>query len=198
MDHVKPVLEYLDDELSKFPVMTSLERKIRIPKVYAASGLVLVGGILLVLNLGGVLISNLIGFLYPAYASFEALETITAKDDQLWLTYWIIFSFFSVIEVFPDSLLSWFPFYFLLKSVFLVWCYAPQTQGARLLYQGFVRPVLLTLQGHMNEIQDDPKKFARNVTSAAADRLNQVKATLDQKREDLADEIDEALPAKDE
>ena len=193
MEHIKPALDYLDDELSQFPFIKDLEKKTGVPKVYLTSGLVLVASLLLVLNFGGVLISNLIGFVYPAYASFEALETVTAVDDQLWLTYWIVFSFFSVIEVFSDSLLGWFPFYFLLKSVFLIWCYAPQTRGASLIYQGFIRPVLISFRGHVDQLKEDPKKFAKNVTSAAADRLNQVKASLDQERKEseLEDESKE-------
>ena len=32
-------------------------------------------------------------FVYPAYRSFKALESGSAKNDIRWLTYWIVFGF---------------------------------------------------------------------------------------------------------
>ncbi len=40
--------------------------------------------------------SDLIGFLYPVYASIKAIESPAEDDDTLWLTYWLVFSFFKV------------------------------------------------------------------------------------------------------
>ncbi len=36
-------------------------------------------------------------------------------DDTQWLTYWVVYAAFGIIEYFTDLLLSWIPFYFLLK-----------------------------------------------------------------------------------
>ena len=42
-------------------------------------------------------------FLYPAYWSIKALETSDLKDDRKWLTYWVVFAFFSVLEYFSGQ-----------------------------------------------------------------------------------------------
>ena len=39
-------------------------------------------------------------FAYPAYCSIKALETLNEQDDKKWLTYWVVFAFFSVLEFF--------------------------------------------------------------------------------------------------
>jgi receptor expression-enhancing protein 5/6 len=61
------------------------------------------------------LFCNIIGFLYPAYRSIKALESPNKEDDTKWLTYWVVFALFSVIEYFSNILLHWFPFYWLFK-----------------------------------------------------------------------------------
>ena len=56
-----------------------------------------------------------IGFVYPAYCSVRALESRSKDDDTQWLTYWVVFALFSVIEFFSDILVGWVPFYWLTK-----------------------------------------------------------------------------------
>lgn len=50
-----------------------------------------------------------------AVDSCKAIESADKDDDTLWLTYWVVFAFFGVIEYFTDILLWWIPFYFFLK-----------------------------------------------------------------------------------
>lgn len=72
--------------------------------------------------------SNLIGFVYPAYMSFKAIESEDKNDDTMWLTYWVVYSFFTIIEGFADVLLFWIPFYYAAKLAFLFWLFLPMTQ----------------------------------------------------------------------
>ena len=50
-----------------------------------------------------------------AVDSCKAIESVDKDDDTMWLTYWVVFAFFGVIEYFTDILLWWIPFYFFLK-----------------------------------------------------------------------------------
>ena len=46
------------------------------------------------------IVSLLVGTIYPAYKSFKAIESKEKDDDTQWLIYWVVFAFFSVIEIF--------------------------------------------------------------------------------------------------
>ena len=46
----------------------------------------------------------------------KAIESVNKEDDTQWLTYWVVFSVFSIAEFFIDLLLSWIPLYFFLKA----------------------------------------------------------------------------------
>ena len=84
MDKVQDALSQLDKELSKFPALVQLEKQTKVPKAYMVAG---VGGLLILLvflNIAGRLITNLLGFLYPAYASFKAIESLNKEDDVQW------------------------------------------------------------------------------------------------------------------
>ena len=62
----------IDDELNKVPMAVDLEQKIGVPKALVVCGVSAVVGILIFFNIMGNLLTNIIGFVYPAYASFKA------------------------------------------------------------------------------------------------------------------------------
>ncbi len=68
----------------------------------------------------------MIGWGFPAYLSFKALESPGHDDDVQWLTYWTIFGFFSFAEGFAlRALLYYFPWYFSFKTLFILWLQLP-------------------------------------------------------------------------
>lgn len=58
------------------------------------------------------------------------------------MMYWIVFAFFTCIETFTDIFLSWFPFYYEVKVVIVLWLLSPATKGSSTLYRKFVHPML--------------------------------------------------------
>jgi receptor expression-enhancing protein 5/6 len=42
-------------------------------------------------------------FAYPAYCSIRALESTMKDDDTQWLTYWVVFAAFSLVEYFTGK-----------------------------------------------------------------------------------------------
>uniref|UniRef100_A0A915LEF5 Receptor expression-enhancing protein n=1 Tax=Meloidogyne javanica TaxID=6303 RepID=A0A915LEF5_MELJA len=81
----------------------------------------------------------------------HAIESHTKEDDTQWLTYWVVFALLNIIEFFSDSILYYFPFYYLLKCIFLLWLYMPSTLGALLIYDRLIRPFHLQYQAQIEE-----------------------------------------------
>ncbi len=90
--------------------------------------------------MGGMkLISDLIAFLYPAYMSFKAIDSADPVDDMQWLTYWVVFAAFSILENVASFLILWIPMYYMIKIGFFVWLYHPKFMAAGLVYKNFVK-----------------------------------------------------------
>jgi receptor expression-enhancing protein 5/6 len=86
------------------------------------------------------MIVNFAGFGYPAYMSFKAIESAGEEDDKQWLTYWVVFAFFNLIETITDVLQNWIPGYFYLKLVGLVLLFHPETKYASVVYDKVIKP----------------------------------------------------------
>lgn len=84
----------------------------------------------------------LFGMLYPAYASYKAVKTKNIREYVRWMMYWIVFALFMAAETITDIFLPWLPFYYELKTAFVLWLLSPYTRGAGLLYRRFVHPTL--------------------------------------------------------
>ncbi|CEP17641.1 hypothetical protein [Parasitella parasitica] len=143
---LKEVLATLDTQLSQFKYANEFEQKTGVPKSYVALGAAGIAFLMVFFNLAGQLLTNAISWVYPAYASFKAIETPDKADDKQWLTYWTVIGFIQMIEYFSDILLFWFPFYYLFKTLVVLYLALPQFRGAETLYIRFLRPYLLNAQ----------------------------------------------------
>ncbi|TFK22047.1 hypothetical protein FA15DRAFT_52509 [Coprinopsis marcescibilis] len=133
----------LDKELTKYPVLTTIEQKTQIPKAYAVIGALFLLITLHTFNALAAPISNLVGWGLPAYLSFKAIESPSPHDDVQWLTYWVVFGFFNFLESFALRLVLYYvPWYFAFKSVFIVWLQLPAFRGAQTAYFSVLKPVL--------------------------------------------------------
>jgi len=134
--------DHLDRELSKNAVLRDFEAKTKVPKVPIVLASAFIFFILIFFNLGGELITDLVAWAYPAYASFKVLESPGLKDATQWLTYWTLFGFIKVLEFFLDTLLYWIPLWFVIKTVFLFWLILPQYRGAEVIHNTVLRGFL--------------------------------------------------------
>lgn len=98
------------------------------------------------------LVILLFGTLYPAYASYKAVRTKNVKEYVKWMMYWIVFALFCSIETFSDVFLSWMPFYYELKIIFVLWMLSPMTQGSSFLFKKFVHPQLARREKDIDEM----------------------------------------------
>jgi len=149
-----------------------IEKSTGVKRVYIAQGIFGLISIYMIFGYFAEFICNAIGFVYPAYASIVALESSHKDDDTKWLTYWVVFAFFSVVEFFSDIIFSWFPFYWLAKVVFLIWCFMPiQNNGAMYIYSRFIRPVFLKNRQNINEKLSSAVDTASGIAKKAYDEV---------------------------
>ncbi|KAF9581241.1 ER membrane protein DP1/Yop1 [Lunasporangiospora selenospora] len=156
----------LDKELSKIPQLNQFQAATGVPKTYLAIGSGAFFFLMIFFNFAGQLFSNLLGWVYPAYRSFKALETPEKEDDKQWLTYWCVYGFVSILESFTDVLLYWFPFYFFLKTVFLLWLMIPSFNGAVIIYTRVLRPFLVQ---HKSDIDASYQNLKAKVSAVASE-----------------------------
>ncbi|KAF9137050.1 ER membrane protein DP1/Yop1 [Mortierella sp. GBA39] len=151
----------LDKELSKIPQLNQFQAATGVPKTYLALG----GGAFFItmifFNFAGKLLSNILGWVYPSYRSFKALESQGQDDDKQWAVY----GFVSILESFTDVLLYWFPFYFFLKTVLLLWLMLPTFNGATTVYTRILRPFLAQHSGRIDSHLDRVKARVSAVAS---------------------------------
>ncbi|XP_013593037.1 HVA22-like protein k isoform X1 [Brassica napus] len=99
-----------------------------------------------------------VGIGLPVYSTFKAIENRDQNEQHKWLTYWAAYGSFSLVEVFTDKLISWFPLYYHVKFAFLVWLQLPTVDGAKQIYNNHLRPFLtrhqVRLDGLVNGVYE--------------------------------------------
>merc|ERR1711872_393806 len=154
-----------------------LEDNTGVQRLYIAYGL---GGIIvlwLAFGFGAQLLANIVGFVYPAYCSIKALESSVKNDDTQWLTYWVVFAAFSVVEYFADFIAGWVPFYWLSKCLFLVWCMAPmENNGAAVIYSKVILPVFKKHSPTIDKAIEKAGSKAGDIFDKALDKAKDIAA----------------------
>jgi len=139
----------VDDFLASYPslcqydTLRNLEKKTGQPKAYFFFAAVSVISSI-VYGFGGMKLgSDLLAFAYPAYMSLKAIDTADTADDIQWLTYWVVFAIFSIVENVMAFLTESIPFYYLLKVCLFAWLCHPKFMGAGLVYKQLIKPFVM-------------------------------------------------------
>lgn len=176
MDQFKSQLDTVRAKLDQVPALQKAEEATKIPKEYLA----LAGGFILLslvfFGIGAGSLCSIVGFVYPAYKSLLAIESKSRGDDTQWLIYWVVYCFFSMIEVFTDFLLYWIPFYFAFKLAFLLWAMLPQTRGAQFLYNNFLKDFLKKNESKIDAALDDAKRTSATISQEIAAATAEISA----------------------
>ncbi|KAF1776769.1 TB2/DP1/HVA22-related protein [Phytophthora cactorum] len=140
MDKVLEYKEKISAKLERYDKIVELEKQTGVDKFYIFCVGALLAGILLFVVGGEELVVGLVGFIYPAYMSFKAINTPGTGDDTQWLTYWI---------------------------AFLVWTYHPSTKGSNLIYNTLIKPYVAPHVGQIDSAlkhgEDAAKKMAAKI-----------------------------------
>lgn len=173
MDGLRQRFErFLEQKNVATEALGALEVRTGVEKRYLAAGALALLSLYLLFGYGASLLCNVIGFVYPAYASVKAIESPAKEDDTVWLTYWVVYALFGLIEFFSDLLLFWFPFYYAGKCAFLLFCMTPGPwNGALILYHRVIRPLFLkhhvALDSAVNNLSGRALDIAAGITRDA-------------------------------
>lgn len=150
--------------LSKwYEQMEIIHQKTGIEGKYVIIGLVIS---LLIVSVGYFekIITNLIGTIYPAYWTMKSIQSQN-DDDKYWLTYWVVFAFFSLIDMFSGFLMKLIPFYFIMKILFLVWLFMPNTQGCYYVYYFVIIKLFKQVEKDIDEATEKIGEYTKNIVN---------------------------------
>ena len=149
--YIKKLKAWFKKEIDLISEKTGVDGKI-------ISTVLLISSIFCFINLFSKYITCLVGVILPAYWSIKAIESPQYDDDKQWLTYWAIYGLFTLLDQFANIILRIFPFYFIFKIIFLIWCFMPNTMGALFIYNKFVAPYF---KKYEDKIDKKIEKFIR-------------------------------------
>ncbi|KAL4130753.1 hypothetical protein QTP88_008145 [Uroleucon formosanum] len=141
-NRVKLVMEIIDNILHDTSkpwtdLFGRAETRTGVPRLKLLIGLLLATMvILLVFETGAMMLSNTIGLIYPAIATVSLMisppkwqnyapAAAAAEAQNKKFTYWLTFCAVLIIEQYCGFVLYLFPWYILLRTFFLVWCFTP-------------------------------------------------------------------------
>lgn len=151
MEQLNAYIESLSEHFDDIPWMRQLAARFNLKTAHVALLVVLVAFVMVFSGVLDYLVCNLIGTVYPAYLSFKAIESKGGDDDKQWLTYWVVFAIYSVVDDFSGVLLFWLPFYYPIKLAMLIWLVWPKTRGALVIYEKVIKPLLKRFEGQIDE-----------------------------------------------
>lgn len=158
------------------PQLAQLARQVGVESGVILGAISLLGLLVTFIMFGSTILTLTITVLYPGFKSIQALETHCVEDDKEWLTYWIIFGLFSLTDGLFGFVLNFIPYFYWIKLLFFIYLLAPQTQGAKVLYNGVVKDLLHKnkhhIEGLISELKGAAGEVANEAKKSAVSELN--------------------------
>ncbi|KAG0704351.1 TB2/DP1, HVA22 family-domain-containing protein [Suillus ampliporus] len=79
-------------------------------------------------------------FLLPSYSTYKALSSPLSGELQSLSMYWAVIGAFIAIESTVGPFVSWLPFYWETRTLFLLYLSLPQIQGSTYIYKSYLEP----------------------------------------------------------
>jgi Protein involved in membrane traffic len=177
MEIVNALIERLNlNELEKIKIVKDISDKIGIKAGQLGLGVIAFLSLFIVFEYGTYWITFAIGFLYPAYMTFKAVESIeNLQEDKLWLCYWVVFSILNVLDRFFNALFAIIPFYSFLKIGFIIWLFHPRTRGAMIVYEKLIKRFFKQYEHEIDEKLAKLKDKLDEASPFLADAANSLK-----------------------
>jgi receptor expression-enhancing protein 5/6 len=127
-------------------------------------------------------ITNLVGIVLPAFLSMKAIETLEMDNEKQWITYWVIFAFWSVIDGFSFLFLKYIPFYYFIKIVVLMWLFMPNLQGAFYLYENYIFNMFKKIEAFIDKYHQNKRTSFENHPFVESEMIKQNKKDVVQQQ----------------
>ena len=157
--------------------MTIIEKRTEVnPKV-------LLGGLALALVLTTTkwfssYVTCLVGVLCPTYMTLKVIENPEDDDDKQYLTYWVVYGLFSIIDIFTAFLVNRIPFYYTIKLAFLIWLFMPNFKGAVVIYNLVVGPLFRKYESKFDKGVDKIIRKGEKITEQAKEAYEENKSKI--------------------
>ena len=178
--------------------MNIIQEKTGIKGTFVILGLVL-SVIFVYFNILDSIITNMVGTLYPAFWTIKSLEQNIIEEQKKWLTYWVVFGFFIIVDTSSIVIVKFIPFYFLFKILFLIWLFYPGSNGCTLVYHFIVKRIFRLYEDKIDSYVEGAKDYANDMLVDSNLKSFQRKKSLTKKnykindKEDMKEDIKEDI-----
>lgn len=83
-------------------------------------------------------LTNVVGTLLPGYLSLKSIESIETDVEKQWITYWVLYSAYGILDKISVLFIYYLPFYYFIKYLILIWLFMPNFNGAAQLYEAAI------------------------------------------------------------
>ena len=165
------------------PTQTYQEHMTIIEKRTQVNPKVIVGGLIVAIILTTTkwfssYVTCLVGVLCPTYMTLKAIESPEDDDDKQFLTYWVVYGVFSVIDIFTAFLIKIIPFYYTMKLIFLIWLFMPNFKGAVYIYNWLIGPLFRKYEGKIDKGVSKIIRKGEEVAQKAKETIEENKGNI--------------------
>ena len=145
-----------------------------------------------------------LAIMYPAYNSYKVMQTNTMVEYANIITYWVVFSVFTVTEQVVDKLfVNIFSYYCEFKIIFILWLVSPFTMGYSFLFSWVVQPLMVRMENKLDDFFTTIKKKKVNSNNKCnlpsfTDELNINSYTKEFEDKDILEESCDLMNSSDD
>lgn len=114
-------------------------------------------------------LSSFIAVFYLLMGSIKSFENDNLEADKMILTCWTVFSFYFIIETFMGYILGMIPSYHFIKAIFFIYLYLPNTKGAIIIYDKYIKSTFIKCENNVNKLLTDLQQDTNDISKNAQD-----------------------------
>ena len=131
---------------------------------------------------------------YPMWCSVLAIEDNKSDTTTKWLTYWTIYSLFTLVELFVGFIFDFIPYFWVLRLGFFLYLMSPYFNGADTIYKTVLKGLLAQ---HKDEIEKFFESIRAQGDAMGADALSKAGKNLNAAK-DIYDTVNKVKAATDD